>query len=264
MRIDTKGLALVTGASSGIGYELAHCCAQAGYDLLVVADRAEIESAAAALRALGVDVAWLQADLATAEGVAALHAAAEGRPVDLLLANAGHGLGHAFLDQDFDDIRHVIDTNVTGTLDLLQRVGREMRARGQGRILVTGSIAGYMPGSFSAVYNGTKAFVDNFAAALRNELKDTGVSVTCLMPGATETDFFERAGMLDTKVGQQEKDDPADVARVGFDAMMRGEADVVSGWKNKVQTTLANVTPSAVLAEQHRKMAEPGSDRSKG
>jgi short-subunit dehydrogenase len=262
MRIDTKGLALVTGASSGIGYELAHCCAQAGYDLLVVADRPEIESAAAALRALGVDVAWLEADLATAEGVAALHAAAEGRPVDLLLANAGHGLGHAFLDQDFDDIRHVIDTNVTGTLDLLQRVGRDMRSRGQGRILVTGSIAGYMPGSFSAVYNGTKAFIDNFAAALRNELKDTGITVTCLMPGATDTDFFARADMLDTKVGRQEKDDPADVARVGFDAMMRGEGDVVSGWKNKVQTTMANLTPNAVLAERHRKMAEPGTDRS--
>jgi uncharacterized protein len=261
MRTNTKGLALVTGASSGIGYELAHCCAQDGYDLLIAADRPEIESAAAALRALGVEVASLEVDLATREGVSALHEAAGGRPVDLLLANAGHGLGQAFLDQDFDDIRHVVDTNVTGTLDLIQRVGREMRARGRGRILITGSIAGYMPGSFSAVYNGTKAFIDNFAAALRNELKDTEVTVTCLMPGATETDFFERAGMEDTRVGQQEKDDPADVARVGFDAMMRGEADVVSGFKNKVQTTMANVTPNSVLAERHRKMAEPGSGR---
>jgi short-subunit dehydrogenase len=261
MNTNTKGLALVTGASSGIGYELALCCAQAGYDLLVAADRPEIEAAAAALRGLGVDVRSLEVDLATRDGVRALHDAAEGRSIDLLLANAGHGLGQAFLDQDFDDIRHVIDTNVTGTLDLVQRVGRSMRARGAGRILVTGSIAGYMPGSFSAVYNGTKAFIDNFAAALRNELKDTGVSVTCLMPGATETDFFERAGMEDTKVGRQEKDDPADVARVGFDAMMRGEGDVVSGWRNKVQTTMANVTPSSVLAERHRKLAEPGSGR---
>jgi len=259
MNTTGKGLALVTGASSGIGYELAHCCAQEGYDLLIVADRPEISEAAETLRAVGVDVEALEADLSTAEGVEAFCSAAEGRAVDLLLANAGHGLGQAFLDQDFDDIRHVIETNVTGTLDLVQRIGRDMRSRGTGRILMTGSIAGYMPGSFSAVYNGTKAFIDNFAAALRNELKDTGVTVTCLMPGATETDFFERAGMLDTKVGQQEKDDPADVARVGFDAMMRGEGDVVSGWKNKVQTTMANVTPNAVLAEQHRKMAEPGS-----
>jgi short-subunit dehydrogenase len=262
MRSNSKGFALVTGASSGIGYELAHCCAQEGYDLLIAADRPEIESAASALRVLGVDVAWLETDLATAEGVSALHAAAEGRPVDLLLANAGHGLGQAFLDQDFDDVRHVIDTNVTGTLDLIQRVGREMRTRASGRILITGSIAGYMPGSFAAVYNGTKAFIDNFSAALRNELKDTGVTVTCLMPGPTESDFFERAGILDTKVGQQEKDDPADVARVGFDAMMRGEGDVVSGWKNKLQATMANVTPNSVLAEQHRKMAEPGTGRS--
>jgi short-subunit dehydrogenase len=134
-----------------------------------------------------------------------------------------------------------------------------MRARGQGRILITGSIAGFMPGSFQAVYNGTKAFIDSFSFALRNELKNTGVTVTCLMPGATETEFFERAGMLDTKVGQQEKDDAAKVAKDGFDAMMSGEGDVVSGWKNKLQTTVANVTPAGVLAEQHRKMAEPGS-----
>jgi uncharacterized protein len=115
-----------------------------------------------------------------------------------------------------------------------------------------------MPGSFQAVYNGTKAFIDSFSFALRNELKESGVTVTCLMPGATETEFFERADMLDTKVGQQDKDDPAKVAKDGFDAMIKGEGDVVSGWKNKLQTTLANVTPAGMLAEQHRKMAEPG------
>ena len=186
-------------------------------------------------------------------------AAAAGRPVDALLANAGHGLGRAFLDQDFADVRHVIDTNVTGTVYLVQLVGRAMRSRGQGRILLTGSIAGFMPGTYQAVYNGTKAFVDSFSFALRAELKDTGVTVTCLMPGATETDFFERADMLDTKVGQGKKDDPADVARVGFDAMMRGDGDVVSGWKNKLQSAIANVTPAGILAEQHRRMAEPGS-----
>jgi short-subunit dehydrogenase len=156
-------------------------------------------------------------------------------------------------------VTEVIDTNVTGTIYLIQLVGRDMRRRSAGRILITGSIAGFMPGSFQAVYNGTKAFVDSFSFALRNELKDTGVTVTCLMPGATETDFFARAGMLDTKVGQSEKDDPADVARVGFDAMMRGDGDIVSGWKNKLYSALANITPASVLAEQHRKEAEPGS-----
>jgi short-subunit dehydrogenase len=136
-----------------------------------------------------------------------------------------------------------------------------MRARGEGRILFTGSIAGFMPGTYQAVYNGTKAFIDSFSFALRAELKDTGVTVTCLMPGATETDFFERADMLDTEVGQSRKDDPADVARIGFDAMMRGEGDVVSGWKNKMIAAMANVTPAGVLAERHRKMAEPGSGK---
>jgi short-subunit dehydrogenase len=153
----------------------------------------------------------------------------------------------------------VIDTNVTGTVYLVQLVGRSMRSRRQGRMLLTGSIAGFMPGTYQAVYNGTKAFVDSFSFALRAELRDTGVTVTCLMPGATETDFFERADMLDTKVGQATKDDPADVARVGFDAMMRGDGDVVSGWKNKLQTAIANITPAGILAEQHRRMAEPGS-----
>src|SRR6185312_9525255 len=151
------------------------------------------------------------------------------------------------------------DTNITGTIYLIQKVGRDMRARRSGRILLTGSIAGFMPGTFQAVYNGTKAFIDSFSFALRNELKDTGVTVTCLMPGATETEFFERAGMEDTKVGQSKKDDPADVAKTGFDAMMKGEGDVVSGWKNKLQSAIANVTPAGMLAEQHRKMAEPGS-----
>jgi len=145
---------------------------------------------------------------------------------------------------------------------LIQKVGRDMRARGAGRILVTGSIAGFMPGTFQAVYNGTKAFIDSFSFALRAELKDSGVTVTCLMPGATETDFFERAHMEDTQVGQSEKDDPAEVARVGFDAMMRGHGDVVSGWQNKLRTAIASVTPAGILAEQHRKMAEPGSGKS--
>jgi short-subunit dehydrogenase len=261
MTSDTRSFAIVTGASSGIGYELAKRCAEEGFDLLIAADRPEINEAAEAFRALGVEVSAIQADLATLEGVDKLYAATNGRPVDALLANAGHGLGHGFLDQDFDEARHVIDTNITGTIYLIQKVGRDMRARGQGRILITGSIAGFMPGSFQAVYNGTKAFIDSFSFALRNELKDTGVTVTCLMPGATETEFFERADMTDTKVGQQEKDDPAEVAKVGFDAMMEGEGDVVSGWKNKLQSAVANVTPASMLAEQHRKMAEPGSGK---
>lgn len=257
----SRPLAIVTGASTGIGYELAKLCAQNGYDLLIAADQAAIREAAREFQALGSAVAAIEVDLATIEGVDKLYAEIKGRPVEALLANAGHGLGYAFLDQDFAQVRHVIDTNITGTIYLIQKVGRDMRARGEERILITGSIAGFMPGSFQAVYNGTKAFIDSFSFALRNELKDTDVTVTCLMPGATDTEFFERAGMEDTKVGQDKKDDPADVAKVGFDAMMRGDGDVVSGWKNKFTSVLASVTPAGMLAEQHRKMAEPGSGK---
>ena len=257
----SRPLAIITGASSGIGLQIAELAVAAGYDLVIAADEPEINDAAVKLEAEGAVVRAIQADLATIEGVDQLYDAARelARPVEILIANAGRGLGHAFLDQDFDEARRVVDTNIVGTIYLVQKIGRDMRAANKGKILLTGSIAGFMPGSFQAVYNGTKAFVNSFAFALRNELKDTDVTVTCLMPGATDTRFFERADMLDTKVGQQEKDDPADVAKTGWDAMMRGDGDIVSGLKNKLQSAVANITPAGMLAEQHRKMAEPGS-----
>ncbi|WP_428677485.1 SDR family NAD(P)-dependent oxidoreductase [Reyranella sp.] len=258
-----RPLAIVTGASSGIGYELAKRCAAEGFDLLVAADDPRIEEAARALAQAGGRVEAVQVDLATPEGVDRLLAAVKDRPIDALLANAGHGLGRAFLDQDWDEIRHVIDTNVTGTVYLLHKVGREMAGRGHGRILITGSIAGFMPGTYQAVYNGTKAFIDMFAYALRAEVQGRGVTVTCLMPGATETEFFERADMMDTKVGRAEKDDPADVAENGFKAMMAGESGVVSGWQNKLQVALAKVLPETMMADQHAKQAAPGSGTKK-
>ncbi len=258
-----RPLALVTGASTGIGFEFAKVCARNGYDLLIAANEPEIYTAAEEIKALGVKVEVVEADLATSEGVDALYqrAARLGRPVDVLCANAGVGLGHGFLDQDFAKVKRIIDTNITGTIQLVQKIGLDMRSRKSGHILIVGSIAGFMPGTFQAVYNGSKAFLDSFSFALRAELEGSGVSVTCLMPGATETEFFARADMLDTKVGQSKKDDPADVAKIGFDAMMRGDGDVVSGWKNKLITAIAAITPSGMLAEQHRKMAEPQSSR---
>lgn len=261
MEIVQQKLAVVTGASSGIGFELAKLAIADGFDLIIAADETDIHDAAEQLRAEGGKVVSLVADLSGEEGVGELCAAIveAGRPVDVLFANAGRGLGHGFLDQDDAEWLRVIDTNIVGTLQLIKKIGRDMRDRGQGRILITGSIAGFMPGTFQAVYNGTKAFIDSFSFALREELRDTGVTITCLMPGATETRFFERAGLLDTKIGQDEKDDPADVAKAGYQALLDGEGDVVSGWKNKIQSSIANVTPSAVLAQQHRKMAEPGS-----
>jgi short-subunit dehydrogenase len=255
-----RKFAIVTGASSGIGLELARLAARDGYDLLVAADTPLVD-AAAAVRGLGAEVRSIEADLATADGVARLVEAAGERPIDLLCANAGHGLGRDFLGQDADEWRHVIDTNVTGTLLLVHKVARKMLARGRGNILFTGSIAGFIPGTFQAVYNGSKAFIDSFAEALRHELRDTGVIVTNLLPGATDTSFFERADMLDTRIGQSEKADPAGVAKDGWEAMKAGKGHVVSGLGNKLRAAAAHVTPAAMLAEQHRQLAEPGSAR---
>ncbi len=256
-----RPLAVVTGASSGIGYELAKLFLENNYDLIVVADEPAIVEAADALRRQGGAVEVVQADLSTIKGVDALLQVVGERPIDALAANAGRGLGRSFLEQDWGDIMKVVDTNVTGTLYLLHASAGRMAERGRGRILITGSIAGLMPGTYQAVYNGTKAFLDSFAFALRAELKDTGVTVTCLMPGATDTEFFERADMMDTKVGQAKKDDPAAVAKTGFNAMMKGEGDVVAGFKNKVQAAIAAVTPQSVLAELHRDMAQPQPDK---
>ncbi|HEY0044452.1 MAG TPA: SDR family NAD(P)-dependent oxidoreductase [Allosphingosinicella sp.] len=253
-----RKFAIVTGASTGIGLELAKLAAQDGFDLLVAADTPLVD-ASRELQGLGVSVSNVETDLSSLEGVDRLLAAAGGRPVDMLFANAGHGLGHGFLEQDVAEWRHVVDTNITGTLYLIQKVAREMVARGEGRILITGSIAGHMAGTFQAVYNGSKAFIDSFSDALGNELKDTGVTITCLKPGATETEFFHRAGMDDTKVGSAKKDDPADVAATGYKALMKGERSVVYGLKNKLQVAGASILGGGVSSEMHRKMAEPGS-----
>ena len=253
-----RKFAIVTGASSGIGLELAKLAAKDGYDLLVAADTPLVD-ASGELQGLGVEVRNVEADLSTFEGVDRMLTAAAGRDIDALFANAGHGLGGAFLDQDVSKWRHVIDTNITGTIYLIQKVAREMVARGQGRILITGSIAGHIAGAFQAVYNGTKAFVDSFSDALGNELKDTGVTVTCLKPGATDTEFFHRAEMDDTKVGMAKKDDPADVAKTGYEAMQKGERSVVYGLKNKLQVDVAKALGGGVSAQMHRGMAEPGS-----
>lgn len=260
---DKPKFSVVTGASSGIGLELARIAAQHGSDLLIVSDGADIEAAAQQLRATGVQVDAVQADLATREGVDALYdrVRQSGRFVDALYANAGRGLGKGFLDQDFADIERVVATNVTGTTYLLHRFVRDMRNANAGRVLITGSIAGLMPGSFQAVYNATKAYIDSFAYALRNELKDTDVVITVLMPGPTETDFFETADLLDTKVGQGKKADAADVAKEGYDALMRGDAHEVAGWANKLQAMMTRILPDGQLAQMHRGMAEPGSGK---
>jgi short-subunit dehydrogenase len=258
-----RSLAVVTGASTGIGLELARLCAKEGWDLVIAADEPLIHEAAKELRQLNVGCIPVECDLSTLDGVGQLLAAIEqsGRPVHALLANAGRGLGRAFLDQDIAQALRVVHTNIDGTIYLIHRVGKDMRQRRQGRILITGSIAGLMPGTFQAVYNGTKAFLDSFSVALNNELKDDGISVTCLMPGATETNFFERADMMDTKVGTDEKARAAHVAKTGFDAMLNGELKVVAGLGNKIRAAVSHIAPDTALAQMHRGMAEPGTGK---
>jgi short-subunit dehydrogenase len=257
-----RPLALVTGASSGIGYELARQFAANGFDLVVAAEDAELQTAAATLRDDGAQVTAVQTDLATAAGVDELYDAvrAAGRPLSAAALNAGVGAGGAFAtDTELADELRLVDLNVRGTVHLAKHVVRDMVARDEGRILFTSSIAATMPGAFQAVYNASKSFVQSFALALREELKDSGVTITSLMPGPTDTEFFERADMLDTKVGAGPKDDPADVARLGFETLMDGgERVVAASMKTKLQGRGSRMLPDSAKAKLHRQMAEPG------
>ncbi|WP_249998175.1 SDR family oxidoreductase [Actinoplanes sp. M2I2] len=256
--------AVVTGASSGIGFELARQFAEHGYDLLIAAEDDAIEEAATALRRDGQNqVVAVRADLAQFDGVEAVYAAVleTGRPIDAIALNAGRGIGGDFVrETPLADELNVIDVNVTSTVHLAKRVLPDMVARDSGQVLFTSSIASTMPGTYQAVYNASKSFVQSFAEALRAELKDTGVTVTSLMPGPTDTNFFHRADMDDTRVGASKKDDPAVVAKQGFDALMKDKEKVVAGSvKTKVQGAASKVMPDKAKAEMHRKMAEPGS-----
>ena len=258
-----RPFAVVTGASSGIGYELAAQFAQHGYDVLIAAEEAAIALSADDLQQkYAVTIIPVRADLATYDGVEQLWGAvvATGREVDAVALNAGRGIGGDFVRETrLEEEQNVIDVNVTSTVHLAKRILPDMVARGSGRVLFTSSIASLMPGTYQAVYNASKSFVQSFAEALRAELKDPGVTVTALMPGPTETNFFHRAEMDDTKVGSSSKDDPAQVAKQGFEALMKGEQKVVAGsLKTKVQGAASKVMPDSAKAEMHRRMAEPG------
>jgi short-subunit dehydrogenase len=259
----SAGLALVTGASSGIGRSLAGEFARHGYDLVVVADDDAIREAAAALEAEGRIVTPVQADLATAEGVEAVNRelAAIGRPVTAAALNAGVGAGGPFAENDLADDLRVVDLNVRATVHLAKLLVREMLRSGDGKLLFTSSIAARMPGPWYATYAASKAFIQSFAEALRHELQDTGVTVTALMPGPTDTEFFERADMVDTKVGQGSKDDPDDVARAGFEALMAGKDHVVAGSpKNAVMAAGARAMPETARAAVHAQMTKAADD----
>jgi short-subunit dehydrogenase len=260
---DARPLALVTGASTGIGLELARQFADHDFDLVIAAHDDELDAAQRDLQARGAAVEAVRADLATDAGVQALWRAvqATGRPLAAAALNAGRGAGGAFAGgTDLADELEIVDLNVRGTVHLAKHVTTDMAARGEGRILFTSSIASTMPGTYQAVYNASKSFVQSLALALREELADTGVTVTSLMPGPTDTEFFERADMLDTKVGAGDKDDPADVARDGFEALMAGDERVVShSMKTKLQGRASRILPDSAKAKMHGGMAEPGS-----
>ncbi|NYJ07969.1 SDR family NAD(P)-dependent oxidoreductase [Petropleomorpha daqingensis] len=257
---DNKPLALVTGASSGIGLELARQFGENGFDLVISAEDPGLSTAAAELRSTGADVQPVQVDLRTPDGVRQLYATATagGRALDAVALNAGVGQGGAFVDTDLADDQEIIDLNITSTVHLAKLVLRDMAARDEGRVLITSSIASTMPGSFQPVYNASKSFLQSFAQAVQEELKDTGVTITSLMPGPTDTNFFHRAEMDDTAVGQGTKDDPAQVAAQGFAALMDGKNKIVAGsLKTKAQGALNDVLPDRVKAMAHRQMAEP-------
>ena len=264
--MEPRPLAVVTGASSGIGLELAKLFAASDFDLVIAAEDDGIHAVAEGIAAAGVAVEAVQVDLATPEGVTELHRRIA-RPADALALNAGIGAGGAFVSSEtretyLRDELTLIDLNVRSTVHLAKLLLPDMVERGRGRVLFTSSIASTVPGSFQAVYNASKSFVQSFALALREELKDTGVTVTSLMPGPTDTEFFARADMLDTKVGAGEKDDPADVAREGFDALMAGREQVVSAsLSTKAQGRFDRFVPERLKAQMHRRMAAPGSAR---
>jgi short-subunit dehydrogenase len=255
-----RELALITGASSGIGLELAKQFARNGFDVVIAAEDQRLAGCVPELRALGAEVLPVQVDLATYDGVEQLVAAVAdtNRPLAALALNAGVGVGGEFVETSLQDDLNLIALNVSAVVHLAKRLLPDMVRRQQGRVLVTASLASTMPGPYYATYAASKAFVLSFAEAIRYELQDRGVSVTALMPGATDTDFFRRADMLDTPAGEGPKDDPAEVAADGFAAMMAGDDHVVAGaFKNKVQATAAKVMPEAAKSAVHARQTEP-------
>jgi short-subunit dehydrogenase len=255
-------LALVTGASSGIGLSLAKELAGRGYDLVICSAGERLETAARQLRARSVEVTEVQADLATREGVDELWRRIEPtrRKLDIACINAGVGLGGPFWETDLDTELNMIELNCTGTVHLAKHVIRDMHRRNDGKILFTASIAGEMVAPREAVYAATKAFVLSFAHSVRYELRDTGVTVTALQPGPTDTDFFHRAGMDNTQIGSEGKSEsqPDDVARQGIEALLAGKDHVyAASGKTKAEGMMANAIPGEVKGAMHEKMARP-------
>lgn len=259
-------VAVVTGASSGIGLSLAKELASRGYDLVVCSSGERLPEAAETIRSFGTNVIEVTADLSTREGVELLwrEIANLGRPVDVACINAGIGVGGQFWETDIDEELKMVELNCTGTVQLAKHIVRQMRELNTGKILFTSSIAGEMVAPREAVYAATKAFVLSFAHSIRYELRDTGITVTALQPGPTDTDFFHRAGMDDTQVGTDGKKQSHsdDVAKDGIDALFAGKDHVYShSATTKLEGAVANLVPGSVKASRHEKMAKPLSEK---
>lgn len=255
-------LALVTGASSGIGLSLAKELAGRGYDLVVCSAGPRLAEATTEFAVHGAAVEEISADLASPDGIDELWQQIEalGRPLNIACLNADVGVGGLFAETDLAEELNMVNLNCSGTVHLAKHVVRKMLEQNEGKILFTASIAGEMVAPREAVYAATKAFVLSFAHSVRYELRDTGISVTALQPGPTDTDFFHRAGMDDTKVGSEGKSEsqPDDVAKQGIDALLAGKDHVYSAsLTTKLEGMLANVTPGALKGAMHEKMAKP-------
>lgn len=261
-----RQFAVITGASSGIGFELAKQCLEHDMDILLCAEDLGLDSAADQLRSIGKgSVERFRADLSTFDGVEKLYSRIKsgGRSVDALLLNAGVGVGGAFVETELGRELNMIALNCNHTVHLAKLVAPDMVAQSSGRILITGSEVSTSPNPYQAVYGATKAFVMSFGEALRVELADAGVTVTVLQPGATDTEFFERADLMDTKVGQAKKDDPALVAKQGFAAMMDGKDSVAGGsFKTRMQTFMNELLPETFKAKMAGAQTKPGSAKS--
>jgi short-subunit dehydrogenase len=265
---DTKPIALITGASSGIGLELAKQFAQNGHDLIVVAeDGPNLNGAASMLRELGGGrVETVVADLAQHGGARQVFDEVQrlGRDVDVLVNNAGVGVYGKFIETSLEEEVSMIHLNTIAYVQLTKFFAPLMVRRGAGRILITASVASKMPTPYLTVYGATKAFVYEFAQGLREELHDTGVTVTALLPGPTDTNFFDRAHANDSKILNETLTDPADVAKAGFDALMKGTDKVIVPFKYKVQSKVGEVVPDPLLAKVARKKHEPREESREG
>ena len=255
--------ALITGATSGIGLELAKLFAKDSYNLVIVArDGQELAGTAELLKqAYNIQVTPISKDLFEATSAEELYdeVAEKGIVIDVLVNDAGQGVYGLFVDTDIQRQLDIIQLNITSLVTLTHLWLKDFVVRGEGKILNLSSIASKSPGPWQAVYHGTKAFVQSFTEAIRSEVKDKGVVITALLPGVTDTDFFNKADMTDSKA-VQDKDamaNPADVAKDGYDALMRGDDKVISGMKNKIQVAMTNLTPDEIAADQLKKQQEP-------